>query len=358
MKIGLITYHESLNNGAMLQAYATCRALQQLGHEVQIVDIHQPEIIHTNPIVNFIVSVVYCKRQYETRKFRKRFYAPLTRRYRTIDELRQDPPDVDCLVVGSDQVWNPKYAGDTLMAYFLDFGGEDVARISYASSFGVNEWPQNQPDTAGVQKSLDKFIRISTREESGVKILRETFNKEARLVVDPTMLFSEHNLLAGTIKPRNEVVCYKLYRNQEFFQFIGGLKEKTGLPLRLLNNAFPVKGMRYTYPPSVAEWIRRIGGARYVVTDSFHGVVFSLLYKRDFVAIKNHNGMDARMIDLLTALNLGNRLYENTEAINADTSWLAPIDYSLVEKKLERLREDSWEYLRTALNSCKCYLKK
>ena len=350
MKIGLLTYHISTNNGAMLQTYATCRALSQLGHDVKIIDIRQPEIIHTNLIVRLIVGIIYAKREYNTKIFRKKFYAPLTQHYSSIEDLRNNPPEVDCLVVGSDQTWNPNIAGTVLPAYFLDFGGDHIRRISYASSFGLNQWPMDNSLTEMVKASLDRFKYLSSREDTGVKILKETFNLKANKVLDPTMLFEEYYDLVGNItKENNEIVCYKLHRDKDFFDNIGRVKALSGLPIRLLNNSFPVKGLKYTYPPSVAKWVRLIAESKYVITDSFHGCVFSLLYKKSFAVILSHNGKDSRMLDLLKELGLENRAYDSTEMLSHDSSWMQTIDYSKVDKIIDKLRSESWDYLIQAL---------
>lgn len=349
MKIGLLTYHHSVNNGAVMQTYATCRALRELGHDVVIVDIRQPEGNHTG-LTKLITDAVYLKRDADLRRFQSEYYPPLTRRYYSVEELRRDPPEVDCLLVGSDQTWNPDISGEMAMAYFLDFGADGIRRISYASSFGRSEWPADSPITHPVKSALGRFSSVSVRESTGQRILRETFGTDSVIVTDPTMLFCDYDEISGPVAERKELVCYKLERNQDFYGAIEGVKRMACLPARLLNNSFPVKGLRYTYPPGVKEWIRRIGGASFVLTDSFHGVVFSLLYKRNFVAIKSNNGKDSRIVDLMSQLGLQNRLYDSTGALLNDGSWRKPIDYSLVDPVLYQMRAQSWDYLKTSLS--------
>lgn len=347
MKIGLLTYHHSINNGAMLQAYATAKALKSLGHEVCFIDLRQPEPQHSG-VSKYIVNAIYFKRDIAVKRFKSKFYPPLTRQYLSVEELRANPPVVDCLVVGSDQVWNPDISKEMAMAYFLDFGEEKVKRFSYASSFGVSSWPKSDI-TSKVQKALDRFDSLSVREATAIYILKETFEKESVLVVDPTMLFRDYTELTGNISESREVVCYKLNRTPEFFRNIGAVKHLTGIPVRLLNNSYPVRGLRYTYPPSVEEWIRRIGGAQYVITDSFHGVAFSLLYHRKFAVIKNNNGKDSRMLDLLRAVGLEDRAYDSVKALQEDRKWMDSIDYSKVDTCVNEMREQSWNYLKNAL---------
>lgn len=349
MKIGLLTYHHSNNIGAMLQTYATCRALKELGHEVVIVDIRQKED-RRQGLGGLASDMIFFVRNQKYKAFRNTFYPSLTRRYYCVDELRKDPPVVDCLVVGSDQTWNTTISKEIAMAYFLDFGEENIKRISYASSFGVDNWDNKQVINDDVSKSLHKFTSISVRERTALSICRDSFGLEATLVVDPTILFESYPEITGEIEENDEIVCYKLQRNEDFYNNIGIIKNTIGLPVRLLNNSYPVKGFRYTYPPSVSEWIRKIGGSKFVVTDSFHGVVFSLLYNRQFAVIKNHNGRDSRFVDLLTELSLEDRIYESVAQMSGSQSWKELIDYERVNRQLSDLRNKSWLFLENALS--------
>ncbi len=198
--------------------------------------------------------------------------------------------------------------------------------------------------------ALKLFQALSVREKTGAEILKNTFGLDSAIVVDPTMLFDNYSELTGSIPQTDEVVCYKLNRTIEFYNNIRLLKKITKSPIRLLNNSYPVKGLRYTYPPGVEEWIRKIAGAKYVITDSFHGVVFSILYKRNFVVIKNNNGKDSRMLDLLSALGLSNRAYDSIGSLLLDKNWLESIDYKSVSLKVEGMRQSSWDFLKKALN--------
>ena len=350
MKIGLLTYHISPNIGAILQTYATCKALRQLGHDVVIVDIRQPEKTRTG-LSGFMVKCFYSQRDKKIASFIDSFYPKMTRRYMNMEELKQDPPEVDCLLVGSDQTWNPAISKDVAMAYFLDFGKNEVKRISYASSFGVAKWQQNEEMTKSVYEALHRMNRISVREKTGVEVCKESFGLEATQVLDPTLLFDNYKEITDSCPQKNELLCYKLDKSQDFFGNIGKIIKSIGLPARFLNNSYPFKGFRYTYPPSVREWIERIGGAKFVITDSFHGTAFSLLYERQFVAIKIHNGLDSRFVDLLTELGLENRVFDSVDQMSNTDSWKEPIDYSKVRPRLEKLRHDSWEYLINSLSN-------
>jgi len=348
MKIGLLTYHHSANIGAMMQTYATCRALKELGHEVVIVDIRQPERQHHG--IKKIVSTVFLgKHLYDLEYFEHVFYPAMTRRYYNLEDLRNNPPQVDCLLVGSDQTWNPDKSKEVSMAYFLDFGDEKLKRISYASSFGAAIWERSEEMTKMVNEALHRFDFISVREKSGLKICNQTFGLNSQLVLDPTLLFEGYPEITGAIKQRDELLCYKLTRNNDFFNNINNVKRLINLPVRLLNNPTPVRGLRYTYPPSVKEWVQRIGGARFILTDSFHGVAFSLNYQRQFVVIRNHTIRDARFVELLEAVGLEDRIFDSVEDLSKADGWKEPINYSDVNARLNKMRESSWNYLKQAL---------
>ena len=345
MLIGLLTYHHSVNNGAMFQTYATVKALQSLGHEVIIVDIRQSEKKYSG-LKNVIADAVKAKRFADARRFRDKYYPELTRRYYSVDELRSDPPAVDCLIVGSDQTWNVGISKAMAMAYFLDFGSDSIKRYSYASSVGVETWNVEQGMTRRIADALERFDGISVRERTGAKLLNEVFGIDASVCVDPSLLFDGYPELSGQIIGRNEIVCYKLDRDSVFFSGVRKLKEETGIPVRILSSLYPVLGLRYTYPPGIPEWIRRIAGAKLVITDSFHGVVLSILYHRSFIVLLNNNGKSSRILDLLGTLGLQNRICSDASSLSEFYSSLEPIDYSVVDNKLESLRAASWAYLK------------
>ena len=142
MKIAVITYHYSNNKGAFMQTYALCRFLRDMGHELSIIDVRQKE--YTPWYIKLAKSIIVGAR---LKKEMGLHYPPLTRRYYSFEELQNNPPEADCYIVGSDQVWNPNISKDLMLAYFLDFGEKDVRRISYASSFGLSKWVISDKET-------------------------------------------------------------------------------------------------------------------------------------------------------------------------------------------------------------------
>ena len=342
MKIGLLTYNNSANYGAVLQCYATCRILKELGHKVEIINVEQDKYSKMHDLVFFFKDRAFDK-------FQSKFYAPKTKLYNTVDELRNEKFDYDCIIVGSDQVWNPSISGHLCMAFFLDFD-ENVKKISYASSFGIESWPKKYESiTAAIKKSFSKFDSVSVREKTGKKILKEVFGVDAKLVVDPTLLHENYREVVGEVKENGKIFGYLLNRRPKQLVKAKEFASYLGQKPRMISTIYPYKGFKYVYPPSLEAWIRDIGGARFVITDSFHGVVFSLIYRRNFIVITPDNGLNSRIKDLLALVGINNRFYKETDTIPYDEIVNDKIDYDKVHKILAELREQSIHFLVNAL---------
>ena len=230
MKIGLLTYHKSYNCGAVLQTYATCRLLKELGHEVELIDLRQPEPIKLR-------QLIFIPRFIKFHRFCKKFYPSLTRHYKTVEELRKAKLDYDCLLVGSDQTWNPLISREQCLAYFLDFGEDQVRRVSFASSFGVNMWPESHKELlSAIDKLLHRFSGISVREVTGQNILKQQFSLDSNLVLDPTMLHSSYAEITSSITPNHRIICYLLNRNDCQLDMARYLSYKMGIPARMIFN--------------------------------------------------------------------------------------------------------------------------
>jgi len=343
MKIGLLTYHHSVNYGAILQSYATAKTLKDLGHEVEFINIHQSERL--GPI-----WWAYIFRTMSVHRFIEKYYPQETQHIASIDQLKAMSLEYDCLVVGSDQTWNPLISKDWYEAYFLNFGGGDVKRISYASSFGFSEWPA---EINSLKKTildcLSRFNAISIRETSGVQLLKKEFCIEAQIVVDPTMLLTSYNDITGPITSNNKFYCYILNRTAEQLDFARKLGKEIGKKPVFLNNIMPVSGFTYMYPPSVKKWIQCIGGAECMVTDSFHGVVFSILYNRNFIVLTPNTKQVARLYDLMKILGLEDRFFTNPQMAWESKVWQKNVDWDAVNKKIKYLRNKSLDFLKNNL---------
>lgn len=347
MKVALLTIWHELNYGAELQAYATVKAIQKLGHEVELIDIRLSDCEYKNivgKIVTALSTIGPCQKKFES--FWKK-YIPTTRRYRTIKQLKENPPVADIFMVGSDQVWNPQITGLYSKLYFLNFGG-DVRRVSYASSFGTDQWmyPELQDE---IKILLSQFDFISCREVSGVYLLKNTFGIDASLVLDPTLLFSDYSELFGAITPQKTLVYYPLAVESELVDYSEKLAKR--LNLRPVNN----KKCSYIIKPivwnriGIEQWVKNIAEAEFVITRSFHGLAFSIIYQKNFAILASRNNRGTRIINLLNLLGLSDRLYTSVEEMDIAEPWNKPINYKLVNAKLVSLRNVSWNILKSMI---------
>ena len=344
MKIALLTYFAADNYGATLQAYATIKAFEQCGHEVELVNFVIPESPHSLPKKVFLYP-----KHLKFERFRSQYFHSLTKSYKSTEELQADPPKTDCYLVGSDQTWNPDISLHMARGFFLDFGDENVLRASYAASFGKDEWDDtlwiNEED---VKKLLNRFNFLSVRETSGVKLLQEKFGlKDVTQVLDPVLLFESYPELTESISPSHEIVLYKLANSADFYDKCRIIGKRLSLPLRSIGSIRRIKGVRCSYPESLEGWIRRIASAKYVITDSFHGTVISLLYGRQFVSCVGNPKRVTRLRSLLDLLDLSDKFMTDDSDADAITAKLKePIDYIRVHKRLEDLRVPSYEFIK------------
>lgn len=346
MKVSILTYHWEDNYGATMQAYATYRAVMELGHIPEFIDLRLPY----NP--PFKSRIVFALKRFRFNSFRKKFFKNLSKRtYWSVEELRNNPPESDCYLVGSDQTWNPQIGKDLLPAFFLTFGNESVRRISYATSIGLNEWEKSPYITdEEIRVALKRFHKILLREDSAIRIASEVFGAEAKQVIDPVLLFPSYPELTGDIRPSNEVVTYKLINDEGFYEMAYQVAASMSLPIRSIGSVRNPKGYRASYPESVENWIKRIAGANLVLTDSFHGTVISLLYHRPFVVYIGNPSRITRIVSLLSQLGLSDRILTSNNKIEEFSQMVYnPIDWEAIDKKLSKLRIDSLTLLRQSL---------
>ena len=343
MRIGLLTYHHSANYGAVMQSYATCRALKELGHEVEFINFRQDEKRSNSSIIFYFKIKVFDR-------FMETFYPSETKVIQSMDDLNAIASNYDCLMVGSDQVWNPGISQSKCLAYFLDFGESDIRRISYASSFGISKWPeQYQSLLPSINSSLHRFCSISVREETGKYLLNSLFKLNSQVVLDPTLLHADYNEITGSIVNNDEVICYLLNRGKLQLEKTIRLSRSLGKTPKMISTIRPTFGFRYVYPPSIENWIRYIAGAKFVITDSFHGLAFSLIYNKQFVVISPSNGKNSRLKDLLKSVSLEDRYFDENDPIIYRELQNKKIDYNKVNSMLEILKKVSWDYLKNAL---------
>lgn len=371
MKIAIMTQPLGRNYGGLMQAYALQKVIRDAGHDVVTVNRH-----HNNPkLVKSIVrgcfrlvmrligrerSEVFVER-YESEIYRENFrfiekYIALTPRLDTDHKMALffNRNTFDVFVVGSDQTWRPSYSPN-IYNYFLDFIDDDnVKRIAYASSFGVDIWEFDGNLTRSCSQLAKKFNSISVRETSAVQLCEKYLGVEAKIVLDPTFLLDVsiyHDLIKNyksSVKPG--IFSYILDPTDSKVEIKNALV--TVLELNVISYEpeisqdflKSVNVLTELVKPSVLEWLAEIANAEFVVTDSFHGVVFSLIFEKRFIAVVNQGRGAARFYSLLSQLGLESRIIDKSsdkEIIKLVDS----IDYITVNSKLNVLKEQSRQFL-------------
>ena len=347
MKVSILTYHWEDNYGATLQAYATYRIINELGHNAEFIDLRLPY----NPSIK--QRLIFGLKHFRFNCFRNKYFTKRTHKtYFTVDELKKNPPESDCYIVGRDQTWNPLIAKSLLPAFFLTFGSKDIKRISYATSIGLNEWEKSgYISNNEIIAALDQFDKILLREDSAISICKKIFKHEAEQVIDPVLLFSSYPEFTGELTPSNEIVVYKLIDDAGFYQKAKCIANKLGYPIRSIGSVRRPKGFRASYPEKVEKWVSRIANASYVLTDSFHGTVISLLYHRPFVICVGDPKRVTRIQSLLSQVGLEHRILSSNDSFDDFMKIIyQPIDWGLVDRKLYELRNKSISLLETSLS--------
>ena len=348
MNVKLLTIWREKNYGAELQAYATIKILKELGHQVEMINIRLSDCRkgNFNQKIFDLISVFTPGYRKFLRFWNK--YIPTTKRYRTEQELHNNPPAADVYIVGSDQVWNPELTGRFSLLYFLSFGEGTIKRISFASSFGTTLW-KYQELTSKVKSLLARFDCVTCRENSGVELLKSTFNISAENVMDPTLVLGDFSELVQNIKEKNTLLYYPLGTDEELESFSNKLSQEL--------NLLPVNNAKRTYVfnklewdrVGIEEWIRNIAESQFVVTRSFHGLVFSILFHKRFAIVASKNGRNTRIMNLLSQLGLNKYYFENFNSLYESKIWETEIDYSIIDNKLNKLRTQSINALKRAL---------
>jgi len=352
-KIGLLTFHDPgiRNYGAILQCYALCRVLRDLGHGVEVIHYLRAE---ARPGTEARFRL-WARRQLAGPAFDRflREHIPVSPPYPTPADLRRARHDYDLVIVGSDQVWRPQYGGAEPLVYFLDFLDEGVRRVAYACSFGEDKWQGADALTDRAREALRRFAAVSVRERSGVAVCRDTFGIVATQAMDPTLLAGRDCFdrigLPSSVEPAG-IVSYRLHADADFDESLEHVREATSLPVRNLRpdpRTFLGKTYRRFIP--VPDWLAGIRDAAFVVTDSFHAVCFSLLFERPFVCIPNRRRGVARLRDLLTDLHLEDRLVQGKADLLSRPGWQDAPPYAQVRSILAEQRSRSMAFLRDAI---------
>lgn len=363
MKIAILTVPFNNNYGGFLQAFALKNIIESYGHEVFFIDRRRNRKGYK--IVRIIKHILFLdksqrkqkKISVNTLKFQRTYLRPKTRTYYTSKSLKQCLEyKFDLYIVGSDQVWRYKFAKENIDDYFFNFlKGTSVPRISYAASFGISSSEYDNEKKLLCTSLLKEFKCISVREESAKKILHEEFqipNKAIKTVLDPTLLLNVDtyiSLVNQYEKPEREYIfSYILDTTAEINNSTHLLSDRMNLPVIKLKAQTGDKKTWDIIEP-VELWLNRIYYSKFVITDSFHGMVFSIIFKKPFIVYANHTrGLD-RFTSLLSILGLSDRLVTTPKEFSLTQIQSQDINWHEVEKHLSKYKEESLNFLTNSL---------
>lgn len=355
MKIGILTFHWGTNYGGVLQAYALQTFLKRKGHDVAIIN-YAPHTFRDSFIKCFysknpftiIDNLKNYWKEKNIAKFRNN-YLIQSERYFTPEQLIENPPQMDIYISGSDQIWNPYGLKSNKKIYFLPFGDEKSIKLSYAASFGIIDYPENLIEE--IKPLLNKFKAISVREKSGLEILKCSGINNGILLPDPTLLLEKIDYLeilkGKETNNKNDYFFYVLQKKQNTIRRI-----YKSLKKNKHNKIIHTSKIKYT-SLSIENWLNYIKNSKMVITNSFHGVVFSIIFNTPFIVVPIEGElsvMNDRIITLLEKFELKDRVIEKYEEIKFKNILQKNINWKLSKKIIKNIQLESISFFRNNLN--------
>ena len=313
MKVCTITCQNAANHGARLQCYALVHWLQKQGHEVEVIDYRPARSLDANLFywpgfsirrwAKLLFNYPLRKRNIERRKYFDDFsrkFLPLTKLiYYSIEDLRRNPPLADLYLAGSDQIWNTTLPNGTDPAYYLDFGSADIRRESFAASFATEKLA---PGTESfVKDNLQRFDKITVREQSALRIL-DSLGIKGTFQEDPVFLLSASEwdeIADGTGTGENYILVYDFYLGDDIKNEAQRIAKENGLKIYGIcrsNLSYADKNFVYAGPETFVSLVKH---ASVVISNSFHGTAFAMIYGVPFKVLDRPDGLNLRMHDLL-----------------------------------------------------------
>ena len=364
MKIGILTFQWSNNYGAALQTFALKTFLSNKCEVGDAFDVNvinykrsypKPSNTISSRIKDFILYFLLIpdKRKIKQRnsrfdEFRTDFFN-LTKQYNSIDEL--EGLDFDSIFFGSDQIWNPKLTGGNLDPAYFGYFDTGAKRIAYAASIG--EKCVRLEDVDLITEYLRGFDSISVRESQMLTEIGKYTDKTIYNTLDPTLLLSEQDyrdIASERIIDEKYILIYQNTRNDNTYKIARQIAEKTGLKIYEVGyrRQVPSTGIPSVENAGPREFLALYRDAEYVVSNTFHGTVFSIMFKKQFISIPL-KGREHRVISLAQKLGLDERLVAAYDSELINQLMNTSNDYDVVSLKLENERKKSIEYIKEAI---------
>lgn len=365
MKIGILTVPFNNNYGGFLQAYALTTVLKRMGHEVVVIN-RRRNRGRKAKIRAFFLFIIPDKQEKLKEKISvntQRFvseYIKLTKPLYSSSAMKREcaRQKFDCLIVGSDQVWRYRYAKNSICDYFFGYLEKynKTPRFSYAASFGVDfqEYPLEYSKQCA--DYLKKFKAISVREDTAINILKHYFDvpKDVAVVADPTLLLQPedyrtlYNIYAPTFQGKY-VFRYVLDESDEYKHTLDKIIHSINLPVFTIKaQTGDISQMGVIEP--VEKWLAGIAGSSLVITDSYHGTVFSILFNRPFVVLVNPTRGITRIEYLLRHFGLLDRMLTSVENNSADKILSVDINWDVINERINNDRKKSIDFIKYGLS--------
>ena len=342
MRVGILTHPQGANYGGILQCYALSTYLKILGHTPIVIRRENDKDFFIWTAIRAILKTLHFPRYYNPNSCDKTcLIRPFVEKYLTRTQpIRSQKQmkkvcsefNLDAVIVGSDQVWRADYAMNFGYNYFLDFVPSKVKKLSYAASFGLSDWQYNTEQTNRIKQLLSTFSGISVREENAVRLCEDNLGITPKWLLDPTMLLKA--------KDYEQITSSRIIKDK--YVFVYWLGDKS-LVANDIDN-YKKQGYRIVdinlrdecEQKSVEDWLSYIKYADCIITDSFHGCVFSILFKKRFVVRMNRSGGTSRLQSLFKIMGLPMQSKGMIEANDESNN-------------LELLRTQSYNYLSETL---------
>lgn len=371
MKIGIITMHRVVNYGSALQAFATQWALKTLGYDSELIDyeFQKPVKVYSSrqKIVHAIVAVRDFLRGSPNKKKQERFdafyldnYALTNDRY-TRDSITADPPQYDVYLSGSDQVWNPRFAGNDIN-FMLAFVPDDKPKISFASSFATDFIDDAHKKLYAPQ--LKRYDAISVREQSGASVIKELTGKDAVVCCDPTLLLTKKSVAELALRSSltigyKYILVYGLHYMFDPYPYLYDIVNHVSKELKCRvvyldgrNADLFKKNATVVSAAGPCEFLWLFEHAEFVITTSFHGTAFSLIYDKPFYGVVDKQSKtDSRITSLCVLSRAERSLIDYREKPQVGTDVLKSLKGN--EMALNEMRNNAFYYLDTNLKKYK-----
>lgn len=356
-EILLITYHNALSYGACLQTIATVKILEKYGHAITVIDFQNEYEARQKELKffkygSFKEIIASCVKRifFHYGKYKKRAFGEVTKHYKMTERKYSSIEEMNSLraeifIVGSDQVWNSKISGNLEKAFFLDFGVA-TKRISFSSSMGNYVFKEEEKEY--VSRKLNEFTSISVRENYTKNQMETLIDKNIYIMLDPTLMITNLEWKKfyekSYMKIREEkyilafIICNHKENLSKIYKYY---KTEMKLPvLKIMLNTYKNNGVdKVIAGPTVEEYVQLIDNAELVITDSFHGLAFSINMETPFVLVPVDNG-SVRMFELLKNTQLESQIYKENYYPDYKT-----IDFSRSREYLHKKRIEDGEWI-------------